>query len=55
VHKSEVTQSGVIVDFDADGQVLGVEILQFAQRFQLQNESSKPTTTTRGKILRKSA
>jgi uncharacterized protein YuzE len=33
VVESEEVQPGVILDFDADDQVLGVEILRFTRRF----------------------
>jgi uncharacterized protein YuzE len=33
IRESEEVQPGLIVDFDADDRVVGVEILRFAERF----------------------
>jgi uncharacterized protein YuzE len=52
--KSKQVQPGVIFDFDARGEIVGVEILRFKKRF-----SAKPKArhfpTTRSHSLKKSA
>ncbi|MGA3065484.1 MAG: DUF2283 domain-containing protein [Tepidisphaeraceae bacterium] len=54
VRGSEEVQPGVVVDFDSEGQILGVEILRFSGRF-LNQAKLKPIAASRGKSLRKSA
>ena len=48
---SEEVQPGVIVDYDADERLLGVEILRFSRRFrakeQLRPTDGKPAKTAR--------
>ena len=46
VLESEEVKPGLIVDFDSQGNILGVEILRFAKRFLAESKS---------KSLRKSA
>lgn len=54
VNTSEQARPGVIFDFDASGQVVGIEILDFVRRF-LSPRRVKSSTRPRGKPLRKSA
>jgi len=54
VDRSEQAGPGIIFDFDATGQIVGVEILGFAKRF-LSTVKSKPAPLSRGKPLQKSA
>ena len=35
VAKSKEIEDGVVVDFDANGQVIGIEVLDVSQRFSL--------------------
>ena len=35
VSKSKEIEDGVVVDFDADGQLIGIEVLDVSQRFSL--------------------
>ena len=42
VTESEEVQPGVILDFDARDQVLGVEILRFSRRFKPRKTSARP-------------
>lgn len=44
VRESEEVEPGLIVDFDIENQIVGVEILRFASRFQRQPrpQSTKP-------------
>ena len=39
--ESEQVEPGLIVDLSADDQVIGVEILRFARRFQRQSKPAK--------------
>ena len=41
VLESEEVEPGLIVDFDADDQIVGVEILRFSRRFPRQPKSTK--------------
>jgi len=41
VAESEEVEPGLIVDFDADDQVVGVEILRFSRRFGREPRSTK--------------
>ena len=43
VTDSEEVQPGVILDFDARDQVLGVEILRFSRRFKPKKTNAGPT------------
>ncbi len=54
VSGSEEVQPGVVVDFDADGRVVGVEILRFAKRF-VNKVKLKSMSAHRGRSLKKSA
>ena len=42
VAESEKAQPGVILDFGARDQVLGVEILRFSRRFRPRKKKSRP-------------
>jgi uncharacterized protein YuzE len=53
IAESEEAPPGVVADFDAAGDVLGVEILRFTRRFASQHGTGKPDV--RNKPLRKSA
>ncbi len=39
VVESEKVQPGVIVDLDAEDQILGVEFLRFSRRFELKSQT----------------
>jgi uncharacterized protein YuzE len=41
VVESEEVEPGLVVDFGADDQIVGVEILQFSRRFTRQTKSTK--------------
>ena len=41
VAESEEVEPGLMVDFDSDNQVVGVEILRFAKRFQQRERRQK--------------
>jgi uncharacterized protein YuzE len=41
VQESEEVEPGLIVDFGANGEILGVEILRFSRRFGRQPKPSK--------------
>lgn len=52
VIESEEVQPGVIVDYGAGDQIVGVEILRFRKRFE---QGAKGAGKTRAKPLRRSA
>lgn len=54
VRDSEEVQPGVVVDFNSDGQVVGIEILRFAKRFVTQAKL-RTAPVSRGRSLKKSA
>jgi uncharacterized protein YuzE len=54
VLESEEVQPGVIVDLDAEGRILGVEILRFGKRFMTQAKG-RDVAIPRGRSLKKSA
>jgi uncharacterized protein YuzE len=47
IAESEEVQPGVIVDFDTDDQILGVEILRFAGQFRRRREMRAPLAKSR--------
>ncbi len=47
VIESEELLPGVVVDLDADNQILGVEILRFSRRFRPQKTNGKSATARR--------
>ena len=47
VAESEEVQPGVILDFDAHDQVLGVEILRFSRRFKPRKTNARPSRPRR--------
>jgi len=47
ITESEEVQPGVILDFDARDQVLGVEILRFSRRFKPRKTNARPSRPRR--------
>jgi uncharacterized protein YuzE len=54
VIESEEVQPGLIVDYDGDDQIVGVEILRFRARFA-QRSKGEGAAKTKQKALRRSA
>jgi uncharacterized protein YuzE len=55
VAESEEVRPGLVVDFDADDEIIGVEILRFTKRFRTSAGVIKPVRALNGESTRRRA